>query len=124
MKSDIIQRSDIELLIDCFYSRLILDDKIGFYFNETFKNDWQLHLTKMCDFWENVVFSTGNYNGTPLEVHRKIHLKNPIHSKHFKHWLKLFYETVDDLFIGENAIMIKEKAGGIAFVLENKINEN
>jgi hemoglobin len=45
-----------------------------------------------------------------------------IEKDHFEQWLSTFNATVDDLFEGEKANEIKEKARAIAIVLEMKIN--
>ena len=50
---------------------------------------WEKHLPIMYDFWENVLFYTGQYTGNLMQVHRKANV-NPINSEHFERWLKLF----------------------------------
>jgi hemoglobin len=121
MKTDIRHRADIDILVDHFYSRVILDSQIGYFFNETFKKRWDKHLKLMCDFWENVIFYTGKYNGNPLDNHKKVHRKNAISNSDFNRWLYLFNQTVDELFQGDNAELIKRKALGISKVMQKNI---
>ena len=77
----------------------------------------------MCDFWENALFYTGGYSGNPMNLHKHLHHIRPLDNKHFARWVQLFVETVDQLFKGEKANLAKEKAAGIASVMESKILE-
>ena len=120
MKTDIKNRKDIELLVDTFYSKIKEDDVIGFFFNDVAKIDWNHHLPRMYDFWENILFFTGNYNGSPMVIHKELHSKYPMKPEHFEHWVLLFTTTVDALFEGEKATEIKERALNIANVIMYK----
>ena len=40
--------------------------------------------------------------------------------EHFEHWVIVFTTTVDQLFVGEKAIEIKERALNIAQVIQYK----
>ena len=75
----------------------------------------------MYDFWENALFFTGGYNGNPLKTHQAFHNKSPLTNEHFKHWLTLFLENVDELFEGEKAELAKQRATSIATVMQMKI---
>ncbi len=120
MKTDIKNRKDVELLVNTFYSKVKEDDVIGFFFNDVAKIDWNHHLPRMYDFWENILFFTGNYNGSPMVIHKELHQKHPMNEAHFTHWLNVFCATVDELFSGEKADCIKERATNIANVLKYK----
>jgi hemoglobin len=121
MKPDISNRTDIETVVNTFYDKVKTDDTIGRFFNEVAKVDWEYHLPKMYVFWENAVFYTGGYSGNIIEKHKGIHALSPLQPEHFQHWLKLFNETVDELFVGENANQIKQKALSLATVIEIKV---
>lgn len=121
MKKDIVSRQDIEALVNAFYVKVKSDNLIGFYFKDVVKVDWEKHLPIMIDFWENVLFYTGNYSGNPMESHRKVHELHPLTMKHFSRWNHLFSETVDEMFEGKNAELIKEKAQNIATVIQVKL---
>lgn len=121
MKKDISNRADIESAIKTFYSKVIKDETIGYIFTDVAKVNWEKHLPIMYDFWENVIFFTGKYNGDPMNVHR--HLNNVIELKadHFTRWTFLFNETIDELFSGENAERAKQRALSIATVMQIKL---
>ncbi len=123
MKRDIEGRGDIEKLVAVFYDAVKTDDEIGFIFTDIVKMNWEKHLPLMCDFWENALFYTGGYSGNPMNLHKHLHHIRPLDNKHFAQWVQLFVETVDQLFKGEKANLAKEKAAGIASVMESKILE-
>ena len=120
MKTDIRNRKDIEKLVNAFYDKVKKDDTIGYLFNDIAKVNWELHLPKMYDFWENILFYSGNYSGSPMVVHKELHQKSTMNQQHFQHWNDLFSETVDMLFIGVRANEIKERASNIAQVIMYK----
>jgi hemoglobin len=121
MKTDIQNRLDIEKLINTFYDKVKLDKTIGYFFSEVVHVNWKLDLPKMYDFWENVVFNTGNYEGNPMAQHQNLHQKSKMKKEHFEQWIQLFTSTVDELFTGEKATLIKQRAMSIAMVMELKI---
>ncbi|HRI33406.1 MAG TPA: group III truncated hemoglobin, partial [Saprospiraceae bacterium] len=75
-------------------------------------------------FWENILFSAGTYDGNPMIKHREINQLKPITMDNFQQWIHLFNETVDELYQGEKAELIKKRAQSIATVMQIKlINE-
>ncbi|TDE30390.1 group III truncated hemoglobin [Flavobacterium ranwuense] len=120
MKTDIKNRSDIEKLINAFYDKIKIDTKIGYFFNDVAKVNWEKHLPKMYDFWENIIFSTGDFIGNPMAKHKELHQKSTMTEAHFQNWNALFNETVDELFIGEKAEEIKQRAANIAMAMMYK----
>lgn len=121
MTKDIKNRKDIELLINSFYDKVKEDAVIGFFFTEVVQVNWEKHLPVMYDFWENVVFQTSNYNGNPMDKHIDLNKKSAIAMKHFQRWTLVFNETVDELFSGTKADLIKQRALSIATVMQIKI---
>jgi len=124
MKHDIENRKDVEQLINSFYDKVKRDNVIGFIFNDVAKVNWEKHLPVMYDFWEGVIFLTGKYSGNPMEVHMKLNQRVKLGKEQFERWIKLFTETVDELFEGKKAGLAKEKANGIATIMENKITSS
>ena len=90
MKTEIATKKDIQLLVDTFYDKVKIDATIGFFFTEVVQVNWEKHLPKMYEFWENIAFSTGNYKGNPIELHKAIHILHTMTQNHFDHWLKIF----------------------------------
>ncbi len=120
MKTDIRNRKDIEKLVNAFYEKVKTDEVIGYLFTDVAKVNWELHLPKMYDFWENILFSTGNYNGNPMVKHKELHEKSEMNQEHFQQWNALFNQTVDKLFEGTKADEIKNRAINISAVMMYK----
>jgi len=119
MKKDILNKKDIEKLVNLFYEKVKKDPTISHFFNDGF--NWDKHLEIMYNFWENVVFYTGSYSGNPMDKHFEIHSKTPLTMKDFNQWTKLFNDSVDELYSGEKSDLIKLKASNIAIVMQTKI---
>lgn len=117
MKTDIQNIQDIKIILDSFYAKVSKDELIGVYFNKYFQIIWESHLEKMALFWDNILFYSGEYNGNPLLFHQKIHDQYKLSLEHFNRWLEIFYETIDELFNGEKANLMKEKAKSIGLLL-------
>jgi hemoglobin len=82
---------------------------------------WEIHLETMYNFWENILFYTGSYNGNPMEKHRNLNNISVLQPLHFDVWLSYFNATIDELFIGEKAQLAKQRAYSIAVVMKLKL---
>jgi hemoglobin len=121
MPADITTKEDIKLLVDTFYEKVKTDNLIGSIFMEKLQISWEKHLPVMYHFWENILFYTGNYQGNPMVLHQHIHEKVGLTGADFDRWLHLFTTTTDELFAGQNAETIKQRARSIATVMQIKI---
>lgn len=121
MKNDIQSRIDIETLVQAFYTKVRNESSLNKYFSKVIPVDWNLHYVKMADFWENILFFTGNYDGNPMEAHKRINEKQTMIPNEFEIWIKLFCSTVDELFEGKNAEKIKSSSTQIALIMKSKI---
>ena len=124
MKKDIVTRGDIEKLVDGFYNKIRKDTMLGFIFVDIAKVNWDTHLPIMYDFFENILFYTGPYSGNPMELHKHVNRLFPITDEHFSRWILLFNTTVDELFIGDSAELVKQRAKNIAEIMQMKIAGN
>ncbi len=120
-KEDIRNREDIALLVRSFYEKVKRNQRIGYIFNDVAKVDWDHHLPIMYDFWENVLFHTGTYSRNAIGIHKDLNRLTPLNSEHFAEWLQLWKGTVDELFSGSNAEVIKQRATSIATVMQISI---
>lgn len=117
MKRDIDGRSDIDRLMHEFYARAMSDDVIGYIFTDVAKLDLDHHLPIIGDFWETMLFRTGDYGRhgrNPLQVHGGLAEKTPLRYEHFERWLEIFRGCVDEMFAGDTANFLKLRAGMIA----------
>lgn len=122
MKADIQSREDIILLVDAFYHEVQNNQKIGPIFTDVAKVNWNHHLPKMYDFWESVLFGKAVYKGNPMLTHFELKKKTTLQEEEFTEWKNTFFAIVDQLFEGENAKVIKQKAKSIADLMYLKLN--
>ena len=113
---DIQNKADVELLVNTFYDKVLLDELLAPFFA---KLDFAAHLPKMVHFWTFVLLDEAGYT---TDVTKK-HLKMPLAKEHFDQWISLFNETTDSLFEGEKASLAKQRAFLIRWTIESKMNE-
>lgn len=101
----------IATLVDRFYASIREDAMLGPIFNDRI-HDWPAHLGQMNRFWQTILLSAGNFTGNPMMKHLAI---PTIGESHFRHWLQLFYRTLDDVAPSEDAVaLVGAKARMIA----------
>lgn len=120
MKKDIQNRDDIIKLVNAFYDKIKTDAVLGSIFMDIAHVNWEHHLPRMYDFWENILFSTGNFDGNPMLTHKALNQKIQMDFTHFNRWNTMFNETVDALFKGETAEEIKNRAMNISKAMMEK----
>jgi len=124
MKEDLKNRADIRNLINAFYEKMLADKVLGYIFTDVAKIELSKHLPHLYDFWENALFYTGAYKRNLMEIHLDLHFdQHRLEKVHFDQWLKLFNETLDELYKGEKATIAKERAKSIAIVMHLKIKD-
>jgi len=123
MKKQLEDRLDVELLVNQFYQKIRQDPELGFIFNDIARVNWEVHLPKMYDFWEGILFGTLNYNGRPMPPHFLLTTKYTLTPQHFDRWLALFFENVDTLFEGEKAEDVKCRAYSIATIMNSRVQQ-
>lgn len=119
--NDIKNRKDLELLVNDFYDKLLTVDELSFYFTKIKSVDMATHKTFMVNFWENILFHTGYYEGNPLEIHKNLNSLHKVETDVYKIWIELFNNSVDNLFKGINAEIVKERAKMVANVMQSNI---
>jgi len=123
MKADIQSRADIEILVKAFYEKLLADEEMSPLFVDVAGDHLAAHFEILYDFWESVLFFTGQYKRNAMLKHIELHDKYGLTKAHFTRWLLYFNQSVDDLFEGEKASLAKQRAQSIAVIMEMKINE-
>ena len=103
MKYDIRNKDDIKLLVDTFYGKVQESEILGFIFNDIAEVDWDTHLPHMYNFWAGILFGEDQFRGQPMYKHIMLSKKTEMSDKQFAEWLRLFGETVLDLFEGPRA---------------------
>jgi hemoglobin len=121
-KSDIENRADIELFIQAFYKKVLLDETVGIIFTEIFPMNWEKHIPLIVDFWETILLDNPVYKNNAMAVHFDINNVFPLQKKHFDAWLYLFNTTVAEMFEGTKANLAKKRAEGIAQMMLLKMD--
>ena len=119
--NDIQNQSDLYLLVDEFYKKLLSDDAISYVFNDVVKIKIEEHLPILVTFWSQVILGTGGYANNLTQIHLDIDAKSHLSPSLFMIWLGHFNSTVNENFKGENAEKIKTQALNLATVLQIKI---
>jgi hemoglobin len=116
-KKKIIQLDDVKILVDSFYGKVRKDGLLASIFNQSIADKWPEHLEKMYSFWQTVLLGEHSYYGSPIAPHANL----PVDKNHFKRWLKLFNETIDENFSGEIAEEARWRATKMAEMFHYKI---
>jgi hemoglobin len=122
-EKDIMNRDDVQLLVQHFYHKLLADPSINYLFTDVAKIDIIKHLPLLVNFWEMILFNTGTYEKNVIQPHMALHRQSPLTAEHFSTWLRYFKTTVDELFSGEKAMLAKQRAESIATVMQIKIKQ-
>jgi hemoglobin len=121
---DVATRDDLALLMSQFYVVMLKDEELAPIFTDVARIHLETHLPVLVDFWEGILFSTGNYAGNPMAIHIALHRQYPLTKRHFELWLGYFTTTVDAYFKGEKADMMKIRALSIATVMQIKLMQS
>jgi hemoglobin len=111
-----INRENVEVMVSTFYQKVLKDDVVGPFFIAKLGDDieseyWKPHIDTLVTFWTSMAFQDGSYTGNPLAPH--FHIGELNHGV-FKQWLKLFFETVDALYVPTLGMVFKERSEIIA----------
>jgi len=110
MTENIPSEDMIRDVVHGFYAKIRSDEVLGPIFSARI-SDWEPHLAKMCDFWSSIMRQTGRYQGRPMAAHLRL---SEIRPEHFQHWLKLFFETTNELCPPTIAAVFQARAEMIA----------
>ena len=110
---DIQSKSDVELLVNTFYDKVLQDELLSPFFRNL---NFDHHLPNMYHFWNFVLLDEPGYTTNVTEKHMKM----PLNKELFDLWVKLFSETVDSLFSGEKADLAKQRAVVMGWTMGSK----
>ena len=127
MLNDIETEQDVDRLVKHFYSKVLKDPIIGFIFTDVAKIDLEAHLPKIAAFWKQLILprlplGQRYYRGRTFEIHQSLNQQCILNEHHFERWVLLFKQSVDEMFQGERAELIKFRAGAIAESMHKGLN--
>jgi hemoglobin len=118
---DIETRADCEQLVRSFYAKAMRDPLIGFIFVDVARLDLEAHAPVIASFWETMLLGARSYGGGAFAVHASLHARVGLQRGHFERWLRLWSETVDELFTGERAELAKAHAQRVADAFQRRL---
>jgi hemoglobin len=114
MKKDITTREDVAVLIGLFYEKVRKDELLAPVFLHV---DWPHHTPIIIDFWCSLLLGDQSYRNNPFLKHMNL----PIEAGHFRRWLELFSQTLEENFVGEKTNEARERAHSIAGIFQHKL---
>lgn len=111
---EIENAADVHELVHAFYGKVLQDDVLAPFFKGL---NLEEHLPKMEFFWRFVLLDESGYTTSVTDKHMHMRLKE----EHFKRWLQLFNETIDERFQGEKAEMARQRAALIGWTIQSKM---
>lgn len=116
MQAETITPENIRTLVMSFYAKLIKDDTVGPFFIAKLGDDmnsehWQIHLETIVLFWSSLALGNPKYKGSLFVPHTQL---GELKRETFEQWLKLFSETLNEVYIAPIAEKFKERAMIIA----------
>ena len=105
-----IDRPLIAEVVARFYARVRRDTVLGPIFNTRIE-DWPEHEAKIARFWSSVLLMSGEYHGSPMQVHLQI---PGLTRADFDHWLALFDQSLSEVCRPDQAMAFSSRAARIA----------
>lgn len=111
-----LHQENIAILVDKFYPKVLKDKILAPFFIEKLGDNieskvWKEHLKLLTEFWKFVALGFDEYNGNPLQPHTLI---EGLSREAFAQWLKVFHESIDELFDKTAGQYLKDKSTEIA----------
>ena len=124
MKKDIETRKEIEQILTSFYERAFTDELIGYFFTRVVPLDLETHIPVIADFWEGIIFNRHSYNKNVMQIHQHINELSPINKEHLNRWVELFTKTISEMYEGNKAELMKQRARSVATLMDIKFNHS
>lgn len=119
---DIESRDDVERLVRAFYEKAMADTMIGYLFTDVAHLDLEAHVPVITSFWETMLFDgVQTYGGGAFAPHARLHAKSELRGGHFRRWVQLWWETVDERFVGERAEAAKHHGQRVATAFQRRL---
>jgi len=116
MQSNQITKENIRTMVNTFYVKILKDDIVGPFFIAKLGDDmsnehWVPHLDLLVNFWASIALGETDYRGNPFQPHTQL---GELKRETFEQWLKLFSETLDEVYVPSLAAQFKERSTIIA----------
>lgn len=119
---DIQTKEDLAFLMREFYSKMLVDDTIGYIFTDVAQLDLEKHLPSLTNFWENMLLKPNGYKKPVMDIHMLLNDKEKLQPQHFERWLFLLDKTVRANFEGDKVERILSSSKNIAAMMRFKMD--
>src|SRR5262245_3276115 len=106
-----ITEAQISRMVDAFYDRVFVDERLGPIFMHHIGADRAHHMRVIKQFWSTVLLRTGAYSGRPVPVHLRL---TEVEPDDFRVWLGHFRIIARACFTPEAAPHVIAAAERIA----------
>ena len=118
---DIETKEDIAFLMREFYSKMLVDETIGYIFTDVAELDLEAHIPSLTNFWENMLLKANGYKKNVMGIHMLLNDKEKLKPRHFERWLFLLDQTVRENFEGEKVERMLNSSQNIAAMMQYKM---
>ena len=121
-RPDHASRETIEAFVELFYQRVLADAQLAPIFLDVASIDLDVHLPHIKDYWCKLLLGEKSYQRHTMNIHRRLHGKQPLQPGDFQRWLALFNATLDENFAGERTERARQVAASIAANMERSLD--
>ncbi|MCJ7766241.1 MAG: group III truncated hemoglobin [Thiovulaceae bacterium] len=111
-----ISEENMKKLVVHFYAKVTKNVDIGPFFTDRLGNNmgndlWRQHLGLLRRFWSGMILGSGAYTGDPSAPLMRM---ETLSIESFQTWLKLFHETVDNVYDETSGEHLKQRSAMVA----------
>ncbi len=121
-RPDLDCRENVELFVDYFYARVLVDEQLAPIFLDVARIDLQVHLPHIKRYWCKLLLGENAYRRHTMNIHRQLHARRSLAPEDFERWLSLFGCTLDRSFAGPYSQKARRIAGAIAANMEQGLS--
>jgi hemoglobin len=111
---DIQNEDDINKLVVHFYTKLMNNDITAPKFTNL---NLEEHFPKIVSFWALILLDKEGYKTNVFDKHTHLN----INKTDIEIWLKLFVESLDEMYLGEKAELAKQRAQVLSYTFSSKL---
>lgn len=109
-------RMNLRRMVITFYTNVLKDELLASFFIDKLgphmdSKTWGEHLDLLTDFWASICLNDPKYSGSPFAPHMEL---EGLKTETFHRWIKLFFQTLDEVYEQQLADQLKNRGNLIA----------
>lgn len=120
---DLDSPEHIQLFIESFYDKVLVDDVLAHIFHDVAVIDVSVHIPIIIQYWQKLLLGDKTYQRHTMNIHRDVHRKFPFTEKEFDRWLALFTQTAQAEFAGPYTLRALDIATTIAANMHDSLQK-